>query len=121
MLRAIANLWKLQQQEENAAEIANRAGALYDKFVGFVDDLDKLGRAMDTANKAFDSARNKLVSGRGNIVRRSEQLKKMGANTSKPIGASWTRQAELGGAADSDEAMEDDRDDNDDLDERHEP
>lgn len=111
MLRAIANLWKLQQQEENAAEIANKAGALYDKFVGFVDDLDKLGRAMDTANKAFDSARNKLVSGRGNIVRRSEQLKKMGANTSKSIGAAWTRQAELG--ADAEDALESPEDDSD--------
>ncbi|WP_353109510.1 DNA recombination protein RmuC [Salinisphaera dokdonensis] len=114
MLRAIANLWRLQQQEENAAEIADKAGALYDKFVGFLDDLDKLGRAMDTANKAYEGARNKLVSGRGNIVRRSEQLKKMGANTSKSIGQSWQRNAALGasrGDADTSAAPEDDDED----------
>lgn len=103
MLRAVANLWRLQQQEENAAEIADRAGALYDKFVGFLDDLDKLGRAMDTASKAFDGARNKLVSGRGNLVRRSEQLRKMGANTSKSIGQSWQRSAALDATPESDE------------------
>jgi len=111
MLRAIANLWKLQQQEENAAEIADKAGALYDKFVGFLDDMDKVGRAMDTANKAFDGARNKLVEGRGNIVRRSEQLKKMGANTSKSIGQSWQRKAALGAPGDD----EDNDDDDDEL------
>lgn len=98
MLRAIANLWRLQQQEENAAEIANRAGALYDKFVGFLDDIDKLGRAMDTAGKAYEAARNKLTDGRGNLVRRSEQLKKMGANTSKSIGETWQRRGALGAA-----------------------
>ena len=112
MLRAIANLWRLQQQEENAAEIAEKAGALHDKFVGFLDDLDKLGRAMDTANKAYEGARNKLVEGRGNIVRRSEQLKKMGANTSKSIGQSWQRSAALGAArGDADEDIADDEDD----------
>tara|TARA_B100002049_G_C16072470_1_gene373476 strand:+ start:362 stop:1759 length:1398 start_codon:yes stop_codon:yes gene_type:complete len=111
MLRAIANLWRLQQQEENAAEIADKAGALYDKFVGFLDDIDKLGRAMDTANKAFDGARNKLVAGRGNIVRRSEQLKKMGANTSKSIGQSWQRNAALGASrADTEAGVEEDDD-----------
>jgi len=79
--------------------------------VGFLDDMDKVGRAMDTANKAFDGARNKLVEGRGNIVRRSEQLKKMGANTSKSIGQSWQRKAALGAPGDD----EDNDDDDDEL------
>src|SRR5699024_3585313 len=72
MLRAVSNLWRLQQQEENAADIADRAGRLYDKFVGFLDDMDKLGRALGTADKAYDNARRKLVDGTGNIVRRSQ-------------------------------------------------
>jgi len=116
MLRAIGNLWRLQQQEENAAEIANRAGALYDKFVGFLDDLDKLGRAMDTAHKAYEGARNKLTAGRGNIVRRSEQLKKMGANTSKSVGESWRRNAALTSAADDDDNADGLDDDDTELD-----
>lgn len=89
MLRAVSNLWRLQQQEENAADIAARAGQLYDKFVGYLDDVEKLGRALGTANKAYDNARRKLVDGSGNIVRRSEQLKKLGAATNKQIGKDW--------------------------------
>ncbi|CAN0212510.1 unnamed protein product, partial [Chrysoparadoxa australica] len=70
MLRAVANLWRLQSQEENAAEIARRAGALYDKFKGFIDDMDKLDRGLKSAVSAYDDARGKLVDGRGNLVTR---------------------------------------------------
>jgi len=96
MLRAVSNLWRLQQQEENAADIAHRAGLLYDKFVGFLDDLDKLGRAMDTADKAYTDARKKLVDGRGNLVRRTQELKELGARTAKSIDTNWSSAAELG-------------------------
>lgn len=94
MLRAVSNLWRLQRQEENAADIANRAGKLYDKFVAYLEDLDKLGRALSTADKAYDNARRKLVDGTGNIIRRSEQLRELGAATSKHIGKSWLADSE---------------------------
>lgn len=109
MLRAVSNLWRLQRQEENAADIANRAGKLYDKFVGYLDDMDKLDRALGTARKTYDNARRKLVDGSGNIVRRSEDLKQLGAATSKQIGKDWLGEANChvlpeDAAADDDDA-----------------
>src|SRR5699024_5165826 len=94
MLRAVSNLWRLQQQEENAADIAAKAGALHDKFVGCLDDMDKLGRAFSTAEKAYANARGKLVDGQGNTVRRSQQLKELGVATSKQVGTDWAAAAE---------------------------
>ena len=82
-LRTVQNLWRLAQQNQNANEIADRAGALYDKFVAFVDDLEDVGGRIDATRKSFEKARNKLVSGRGNLVKRAEALRELGAKTSK--------------------------------------
>lgn len=82
-LKTVQNLWRLAQQNQNANEIADRAGALYDKFVAFVDDLDEIGHRIDATKKSFDKAQNKLVSGRGNLIRRAEHLRELGAKTSK--------------------------------------
>lgn len=82
-LRTVQNLWRLAQQNQNAQEIADRAGALYDKFVAFVEDVDDIGYKIDASKKSFEKAHNKLVSGRGNLVRRAESLKQLGAKTSK--------------------------------------
>lgn len=82
-LRTVQNLWRLAQQNQNANEIADRAGALYDKFVAFVDDLEEVGGRIEATRKSFEKARNKLVSGRGNLVRRAEALRELGAKTSK--------------------------------------
>ena len=82
-LRTVQNLWRLAQQNQNANEIADRAGALYDKFVAFVDDLEEVGGRIDATRKSFEKAKNKLVSGRGNLVRRAEALRELGAKTSK--------------------------------------
>ncbi|CAA6803649.1 MAG: DNA recombination protein RmuC [uncultured Sulfurovum sp.] len=84
-LRAIENVWKYEKQTQNAKEIANRAGALYDKFVSFSDDMVKLSRQFDTLQGSFESAKKRLSHGKGNIVRQVEQLKEMGAKTSKEI------------------------------------
>lgn len=84
-LRAIASIWRQENQTRNATKIAEEAGKLYDKFVGFVEDLEKLGRQIDTSKKTYLEARNKLVDGRGNIVGKIENLKKMGAKSSKSI------------------------------------
>ncbi len=82
-LRTVQNLWRLAQQNQNATEIAKQAGALYDKFVNFVDDLDEIGSRIDASRKSFEKAQNKLVTGRGNLIRRVESLRELGAKTSK--------------------------------------
>ncbi|MDP6414226.1 MAG: DNA recombination protein RmuC [Gammaproteobacteria bacterium] len=82
-LKTVHNLWRLVQQNQNATEIAKQAGNLYDKFVAFVGDLDEVGQRIDASKKSFDKAHNKLMSGRGNLIKRVENLKQLGAKTSK--------------------------------------
>jgi DNA recombination protein RmuC len=82
-LKTVQNLWRLAQQNKNANEIAEKAGALYDKFVAFVDDLDEVGSKIDASKKSFEKAHNKLFSGRGNLIKRVESLRELGAKTSK--------------------------------------
>ena len=84
-LRAIENVWKYEKQNQNAKEIASRAGALYDKFVNFSDDMVKISKQFDTLQGTFETAKKRLSEGKGNIVRQVEQLKEMGAKTSKKI------------------------------------
>lgn len=84
-LRTIDSMWNNEKQQRNAIEIARQAGALYDKFEGFVSDLDKVGKKMDEAKIEYRSAMNKLTDGQGNIVTRIEKLKKMGAKAKKSI------------------------------------
>ena len=84
-LRTISYIWKQDLQNKNAEEIARQAGNLYDKFVGFTDDLLKLGSQMDTASKTYKDAMNKMVDGSGNLTKRIQDLKKLGVNPSKEI------------------------------------
>jgi DNA recombination protein RmuC len=84
-LRTIANIWKQEYQNRNVIEIAKQSGALYDKFVGFVEDLKSVGERMDQAKGSYVTAMNKLVDGSGNLVRRVENIKKLGAKTSKSL------------------------------------
>ncbi len=82
-LRTVQNIWRMAQQNQNALEIGRRAGALYDKFVGFVNDLEDIGGKIDATRKSYDQAHNKLLTGRGNIIGRVEKLKSLGARTSR--------------------------------------
>ncbi|MBC53653.1 MAG: DNA recombination protein RmuC [Gammaproteobacteria bacterium] len=82
-LRTISNIWRYEQQSRNAQDIARRAGALYDKFVSFVADMDDLGRKLDAGQRSYEAAMNKLHSGKGNLISRTERLKKLGARTTK--------------------------------------
>jgi DNA recombination protein RmuC len=82
-LRTIASIWKQEKQTQNAQEIARQAGALYDKFVAFSEDLVKVGNQLDSTKKTYGDAMNKLVEGNGNLIRRAENLKIMGAKTTK--------------------------------------
>jgi DNA recombination protein RmuC len=82
-LRTIQNIWRYEQQSRNAQDIANKAGALYDKFVNFAEDMDELGKKIDTTRRSYDAAMNKLQTGRGNLVSRAESLRELGARSSK--------------------------------------
>ncbi len=84
-LKLAQNLWRLDQQNRNAVEIAEKAGALYDKFVNFVADLDDVGKKIESTNQSFISAHKKLRSGTGNLIKRVEDLKTLGAKTSKKL------------------------------------
>ena len=84
-LRTIDSMWTNQKQQENAFEIARQAGALYDKFEGFVADLIKVGKKIDESKVEYQGAMNKLVDGSGNLIKRVENLKKMGAKTQKSL------------------------------------
>lgn len=92
-LKLAQNLWRLDQQNKNAHEIARQAGNLYDKFVNFVDDLENVGKRIDSSKESFNKARNKLTSGTGNLVKRAEDLKKLGAKTSKQLQADTLAEA----------------------------
>ena len=84
-LRTIANIWKQEYQRRSVIEIAKQSGALYDKFVGFVDDLIDVGNRMDQAKSSYEGAMNKLKTGTGNLVGRAEKIKELGAKTSKSL------------------------------------
>ncbi|MBC7913493.1 MAG: DNA recombination protein RmuC [Pyrinomonadaceae bacterium] len=84
-LKTIGSIWKQEQQTRNAIDIATKAGALYDKFVGFITDLKKLGDNLDRAKESYSEAFGKLSSGNGNLIGRVQGLKKLGAKTSKQI------------------------------------
>lgn len=84
-LRTIQNIWRNEKQSQNAVEIARQAGAMYDKFSGFVQDMDDIGVKLEAVTRTHDSALKKLTMGRGNLIARAEKLKSMGAKTSKAL------------------------------------
>ncbi len=85
-LRTIASVWKQERQNRNVLEIAKEAGLLYDKFVGFLNDMDQLQGMIQKAADKHDEAMKKLSSGSGNVIRKIEQLKTLGAKANKQIG-----------------------------------
>ncbi|WP_198678641.1 DNA recombination protein RmuC [Idiomarina seosinensis] len=88
-LRTIHNIWQYEYQNRNAEKIAIEAAKLYDKFVGFIDDLEKVGSSLQTLDNRYQDAMKKLSSGRGNLVSRIEKFREMGVQTSKRIGDNW--------------------------------
>lgn len=84
-LRTIDSMWANQKQQENAFEIARQAGALYDKFEGFVGDLVRIGNKIKDTKTEYENAMNKLVDGKGNLISSVERLKKMGAKAKKSL------------------------------------
>ena len=84
-LRTVASIWKYEKQTQNAMEIADRGGKLYDKFESFVKDLENIGTNLERASKSYDEAHKKLTSGAGNVIWQVEQLKQMGVTTKKAL------------------------------------
>jgi DNA recombination protein RmuC len=85
VLRTVAHLWRQEQQNRNAQEIASRGSELYDKLVGFVEDLDKLGDRLNQAKDVYDKAYGKFTAGRGNVIRQAEMLKDLGVKPTKQL------------------------------------
>ncbi|MFA6970488.1 MAG: DNA recombination protein RmuC [Gallionella sp.] len=83
VVRTVAHLWRQEQQNRNAQEIANRGAELYDKLAGFVEDLEGLGVKLQQAQKSYDGAYNKFTGGRGNVIRQAEILKELGVKPTK--------------------------------------
>lgn len=84
-LRTIASVWRYEYQNRNTQELARQCAALYDKFVGFVGDLEEVGKRIDAAHKSYDDARAKLSTGKGNLVRQVERIRELGVKPSKTL------------------------------------
>lgn len=84
-LRTIASMWKQERQNRNVMEIARLSGSMYDKFVGFIADMETIGKHIKNGQDAYDKAINKLSVGAGNLTNTSEKIKKLGAKTTKQI------------------------------------
>lgn len=84
-VRTVAHLWRQEHQNRNAQEIARQCAVLYDKFVGFVEDLDKVGQRLDQAQVSYGDAIGKLKTGRGNLIRTAENVKKLGVKPNKSL------------------------------------
>ena len=84
-MRTVSFIWQQENQKKNVLEIARQSGALYEKFIGFTNDLEAVGKAIDNAHNKYEAAQNKLISGRGNLVNSVEKIKKLGAKTNKSI------------------------------------
>lgn len=93
VVRTVAHLWKQEQQNRNAQEIACRGAELYNKLAGFVDDLNMLGKRLQQAQIAYDDAYSKFTKGKGNVIRQAEMLKQLGIKPAKPLSQNLTDSA----------------------------
>ncbi len=84
-LRTIASIWKQERQNRNVLEIARLSGAMYDKFVGFVNDMESIGKNIKLSQNAYDNAINKLTEGNGNLTKTAEKIKSLGAKANKQL------------------------------------
>lgn len=91
-LRTIASMWKQENQNRNVMEIARLSGEMYDKFAGFVNDLEAIGKNIRQSQDAYDKAFNKLVDGRGNLTVTAEKIKKLGAKANKQLDAKYIKE-----------------------------
>ena len=102
-LRTVQNIWRYEQQNENARLIADKAGALYDKIRGFAEDIEKLGNQLATVHKTYDGIVNKLSTGHGNLLRQATAFEELGVKVKKKLPKSLTEQM-----ADDEQSAEED-------------
>ncbi len=91
VVRTISHLWRQEQQTQNAQDIAKRGGQLYDKLVGFVADLEEVGKRLQQAQKSYDDAFGKFTTGQGNVIAQAQKLKSLGIKTNKSLPVSMTQ------------------------------
>jgi DNA recombination protein RmuC len=84
-LRTIENIWRYERQNENSRKVAGRAGHIYDKLRGFLEDFEKIGKQLDTVHTTYDTAMNKLTSGKGNLIRQAESFVDLGVKIKKQL------------------------------------
>ncbi|WP_375450118.1 DNA recombination protein RmuC [uncultured Devosia sp.] len=89
VLRTVRNVWDIEKRHQNADEIAERAGALYDKVTGFLATMDKVGGHLDKAQQSYSDAKGQLATGKGSVVRQVEMLRELGAKTNKQLPTGW--------------------------------
>jgi DNA recombination protein RmuC len=94
VVRTVANLWRQEDLSRNAKEISSRGAELYDKLVGFVGDLGKVGERIEQAQASFLDARKKLSEGSGNVIRQAEMLKKLGVKPGKQLPKAWVHEVQ---------------------------
>ena len=87
VLRTVANIWRQENQSRNAQLIADHCARLYDKFVGFVEDLEEIGKRIDQTQKAYQDAHGKLSTGRGSLVRQVDNLRRLGVKPARQLRA----------------------------------
>jgi DNA recombination protein RmuC len=93
-LRTVAHIWKQEKQTRHALDIAKKSGALYDKFVGLYEDLSDLGDKLKAASDCHRDALNKLKEGPGNLIKRVEDIRKLGAKAGKSLPSQLVQEAE---------------------------
>ena len=94
-LKTIENLWRYEKQNQNAREIADRAGNIYDKFRGFIEDIEKLGKQIDNTQTTYHDALNKLTRGKGNLVNQAQRLLDLGVKVKKEIPKTVLQESEI--------------------------
>ncbi len=106
VLKTVERVWQYERQNENVEQIVDRAGKLYDKVVNFVEAMDGIGEGLEKAQRSYETARDRLVDGRGNLIRQADQLRTMGVRAKKPLPKSLVEAAKL--SSDEDPSTEDD-------------
>jgi DNA recombination protein RmuC len=88
-------MWRMEYQNRNAQDIADKAGSIYDKLVGFVDDMTKVGINLERAESSYDDAMKKLSEGRGNLVKKAEEMKSLNIKVKKSLPKEMIEKSEI--------------------------
>jgi DNA recombination protein RmuC len=93
-LKMVESMWRQENQNRNALEIARQSGELFDKFAGFLEDFQDLGKRIDATLRSYDDSMKKLYTGKGNLIRRAQAIRELGAKTSKNVPLGFLEKAD---------------------------